>query len=862
MTEHFELHCPIRGRLKTSARRADGLKPSEEFFRVEAIKYLVALGYPKAHFRIEAIVKKFGNSGRNSLRADFAILDVPATELNSNDVDALMEHAIVLCEVKRETNNLEYVKNTQVKPLLDFSKRDDCIALYWDNVDQRIFWSETTERKRAVREGPLTMLPRYGRKLKVEPITFQATKASDNLQAAFDRIEDLLHTASIDPEQRFHIILQILLVKLFDEHAHAPRPTSEMHIQDYRSLGYGAKNARAMFNQHLAKAVTYYQKYLPNYVSKSLSSKVTGELLLDIAEVIAPIRLIASKREVVQAFYMKFAKGLYKWDLAQYFTPPTVTEFIVDILNPQFGEHIKDPACGSADFLTAAYHRRREVDPGYASCIWGADNSKNAVQVAILNMLLNGDGKTNIKEEDSLELVENEREEYQIMVCNPPFGIRIQERRATVLRKFELGHKWTRDTESTLKRVDEVLDGQEVGILFTELCVQQARKGGRIGIILPNGYLGNRSDRYQIFREWLLRNCRVVAICSFPRFTFKTSGADVSASVVYLEKRKKVLKSANQSDEYNLSIQMIENVGWNLGDKVAAPRYVRSAEDGSYLIDESGSRVLDADFDRALLDIRSSLAAKDFPWLNADLSAVKDRTGWSVPISQILNDPDLTLDPKRYCRKVVELRQSIEKKKHFALGDAVEFINELRTSSGNSVAISDQTSYRYVELQDIGFGDFNSSELRGWELPARAKHLAEPDDLYVGAIWGSVSKWCFIGGQPENLIVTNGCHRLRLRPSKEELLTDILAFLCTEAYAVQMRSFARGSDGLAEVTPDDMQKVLVPILSSAERAEFQPFIEALRAGTSDLKTKVTAAVKASRSTIPVVPARPTHVVLV
>ena len=351
-------------------------------------------------------------------------------------------------------------------------------------------------------------------------------------------------------------------------------------------------NAASELEQIVSKAASFYQKYLPNKVSATINKKLKTDIIFDLSELLSPIRLTASRREVIQSFYMRFTKGLYKWDLAQYFTPPTVTDYIVDILNPQFGEHLKDPACGSADFLTAAFHKRRDIDPDYAACVWGADNSPNAVQVAILNMLLNGDGKTNIKEQDSLADVRQEQESYQIMVCNPPFGIKIQETRKKVLENFDLGYLWRRDKASgEYAKSDELLDGQETGILFTELCVKQARAGGRVGIILPNGYLGNRSDRYRVLREWLFRHCRVAVISSFPRFTFKTSGADVSASVVYLEKRKTPLKSAKESTDYHVSIQMIENVGWTLGDKKALARYVRDPEDGSFLIDEKGARV-------------------------------------------------------------------------------------------------------------------------------------------------------------------------------------------------------------------------------------------------------------------------------
>ncbi len=114
-----------------------------------------------------------------------------------------------------------------------------------------------------------------------------------------------------------------------------------MDIQDYRSIGVSEANSVVEFNRILNSAVNYYQKYLPKKIENKLPVKVSGNCLCDICEIIAPLRLIASKREVIQSFYMKFSKGLYKWDLAQYFTPPKVTEYIVEILNPQFGEHIR-----------------------------------------------------------------------------------------------------------------------------------------------------------------------------------------------------------------------------------------------------------------------------------------------------------------------------------------------------------------------------------------------------------------------------------------------------------------------------------------------------------------------------------------
>lgn len=865
MSESLTLKCPIRGVLKTSAKSKDGLKASEEFFRVEAIKHLIKKGYPPTHFKIEAVVKKFGNSARNSMRADFAVLDRPVTAIASGDVDSLLEHAILICEVKRENTGNEYVKNTQVKPLLDFAKDDHCIALYWDNVDQRIFWTERVKNKRSVKEGPLPLLPKYGAAINLKPLSFDDTHPSDSLLDLFDRIEDILHISSIDLDQRFSVMLQLLLTKLYDEHSHVGKPNADLDIQDYEAIGYSASNALKQFNVILAKAIDYYQRYLPKDVDKKLHTKVSGDTLLEICKLIAPVRLIASKRDVIQVFYMKFAKGLYKWDLAQFFTPPTVTDFIVDILNPQSLEHIKDPACGSADFLTAAFHKRRGIDRNYAECVWGADNSKNAVQVAVLNMLMNGDGKSNIKEMDSLATVQSERDHYDIMVCNPPFGVRIVEKNSLTLRQFELGHEWDWDEKTKSYRqpkAKKILVSQETGLLFAEACVIQAKPKGRIGIILPNGYLANRSKKYRLFREWLLCQCRLVAICSFPRFTFKTSGADVSASVVYLEKRTKPISHVSKDRLYNFSVQMIENVGWNLGDKKAAPRFLRNIEDGSYIVGDDGERLLDADFLSVLNDIRSSEVVKDFPWLISGVSGQSKSGGWSVPIGDVLLDADLTIDPKRHCSKLISLRNELSKLPYFFLGNVVDFMREKTTAAGKTVKRVNETQYEYVEIQDIGHGDFKTTYYRGWELPERAKHFAEADDIYIGSIWGSVSKWCLIPGNTTNLVVTNGCHRLRVKTGMEKFLPDILAFLCTEAYAVQMRAFARGSDGLAEVTEDDVSRIIVPEISNVAREQITPYITNLASGIPDVQSKINAMVKAKDINYPQVKKRPSHVVLV
>ena len=855
-----QLVCPVRGLLNTTKLSKDGLTPTEESYRIEAIKYLIDKGYPKENFWIEPIVAEFGNDGRNSFRSDFAVLDVDISLMTNHSPDDILNHALVICEVKRDNRKSEYVKNTQVKPILNFAKWLTTVGLYWDNIEKRVFWIEIEDNKKEIKEGSLSNLPKFGMPVKIVPLTFNTIQPTKSLLNDFARIDDILYQASFSPEKRYETILQLLLAKIFDEHAYETRQDEVLDFQDYTAIGATAEIAKQKISELVENAVRYYENHLPNKVSKELI--ITSDTLDQVLKVLAPIKITHSKRDVVQTFYMKFAKDMYKWDMAQYFTPTTVTDFLVDLINPQFGEHVADPACGSADFLVAAFRLARKYNPGFADCVWGYDNSANAVQVAVLNMVLNGDGKSHIFKEDSLENADAYENRYDIITCNPPFGTRILEKRKAVLCKYELGYEWDKLDDGTFFKSDDVMNSQETGILFIEACVKECRPGGRIAIILPNGYLGNRSDKYKLVREWILRHTRVAAIISLPRFTFKTSGADVSASVLYLEKRKKPLEKLSKDEYYRCAVELIEKVGWDAGNKKAAPLYKRNELDGKPILDEHGNPILDCDFDEAIDRIINSDAVNCFPWLAKKKTRKGNDNSWTIGNDVIYSDQDLTLDPKRYGRKVITLREELQKGNYAYLGDLVKFIPERKNSKGKTVNLKNSEIYNYVELQDIVKGDYAAKEMRGWELPSRARHISEPHDIYFGSIWGSTAKWCYIPENAKDVVVTNGCFRCRMRVRKKGLLPDLLAYMNSEGWAVQLRSMARGSDGLAEISEADAKNVIIPLLSSEAREKLQPFVENLKTGSTTINSVVRMMIGSNEVEYHDPKKRPSHIVLV
>lgn len=228
----------------------------------------------------------------------------------------------------------------------------------------------------------------------------------------------------------------------------------------------------------------------------------------------------------------------------------------------------------------------------------------------------------------------------------------------------------------------------------------------------------------------------------------------------------------------------------------------------------------------------------------------------------IYDDPDLTIDPKRYSKKVVDLRSKLKTQPYVLLGDVVDFIPEKQNAYGKKITVQKSSIYQYVEIQDIGFGDFHCKEMRGWELPSRAKHFSSAGDIYIGAIWGSAIKWCYIPEGIDNVVVTNGCFRCRVKAGMEKFTPDLLAYLNSEGWGVQMRAFSRGSDGLAEICEDDAKNVIIPLLSDDVRDGLSEYVENLQRGTTTINSVVKQLIKDERIAYNDPDKRPSHIVIV
>ena len=669
--------------------------------------------------------------------------------------------------------------------------------------------------------APVIPLPAAALNSGRRPLQYADLKPVDAL-SVFERLEDLLESKGSIGEDRHTILLKLLLVKLYDEECAQEEANHSMLIQDFSAAAPAHDGAiERIFTDALGNALELYQGVLARAVPRSFNC--TAEFLRQVSSTLCGARLRGSAPQAIQDLFMYFGRFHYGVDPSKHFMPGGVIRSIIEIINPHVGERVVDPACGTGDFLAGAKQTaadRHGVD--ISECLHGYDIAPLAAHLTRFNLLLNATrGTGNIQVRDSLLEALDDEGHYDIALCNPPFSSRVMETRPEALGRFQLVNARKSGLGTTFKT-------QEVGLLYVENCWRSLAPGGRAGILVPNGYLGNRSERYQTFRRWLFLNVRVAAVIGFPRFAFKKSGADVSASALIFERRPQPLRDLSEADDHPIHFGLIEKVGWDLQSKYASPLYKRDPRTGIELRDAAGERIPDTDFEEARIEVLTSDVVETFPWMDQDVRKKHGTSGWSVRASNILAHADLSLDPKRWCRKHVATVKSVRAAPHLDVGEVIRPVNRtLRKKSG--------LTYRYVEIEKIyeAFGAYVADDYHGWQLPDRGRLVAAPGDIFIANIWSSAGKWMIAGddAQDGRLIVTTGCSHFELIPGQEHLLADLVFGLCSEAFKIQMRALAAGSDGLSSIAIADICSIALPRVSTPEtRGRIERRIQESRSG--------------------------------
>lgn len=228
----------------------------------------------------------------------------------------------------------------------------------------------------------------------------------------------------------------------------------------------------------------------------------SSDVMLNIVSMLKGINLVDTDIDIKGEAYEHFLKrysSQSKSVLGQYYTPRHITDMIAVYLNPYPDEKIYDPFCGTGGMLISCFRYMfnhistgKDLNLLKKQTLYGNDINKGASQLAQMNMIIIGDGHTNISRLDSLKQNTRTDRKYDKVVTNIPFNLR--------------GSDFTINPN----------------FLCILKCLNSVRVGGEAFIIVPENVCYSTEEAYTSGRKLILQEARLSAVIHLPRATFKS----------------------------------------------------------------------------------------------------------------------------------------------------------------------------------------------------------------------------------------------------------------------------------------------------------------------------------------------------
>lgn len=429
--------------------------------------------------------------------------------------------------------------------------------------------------------------------------------ANDSLIRTFKRCHDYIYGNEGRKKDAFWELLNLIFCKIYDEkRRYLCAERNETYRRQFwvgvteRNTPEGqaavAKRIKAIFQQ-LKTDVIFSEVFVGN---EEISLSDYG--VAYVASEIAKYSFLDATVDVKGTAYETIVSNTLKQEAGQFFTPRNVIKCMVEILNPTIESRVLDPACGSGGFIVMVLdHVRRQITKNmypelegalleakansdavndkvceYAeNMIFGFDFDPDLKKAAKMNMVMAGDGHSNIFNINSLEYpngtlpdkdrvtasvarsverkgdidkcdktysLENAMGKFDCIFTNPPFGSKVVVA-PSISDNYDLN----------------AFSAPEV--LFIEQCYNFLKPGGKMGIVLPDGILGNPNT--EVVRRWILEHFKLIASIDLPVETFLPQ-VGVQASLLFLQKKTAMERLVDPNSEmYDVFMAIAEKVG-------------------------------------------------------------------------------------------------------------------------------------------------------------------------------------------------------------------------------------------------------------------------------------------------------------
>jgi type I restriction enzyme M protein len=529
----------------------------EEHIRQRMSRSLVEeYGYSKADIEIEYVIP----IGRAKKRADIVIFDKGAQHK--------IENIKVIVEAKKESIKPTNADNgvEQMKSYLAATVN----SKYGLWVGSEIQSFEKIEKEGRIEFNECLDIPLAEGKFLVAYNFSDLVPATDVLKDVFKRCHNYISAnQGGSKEVAFHEFLKVIFCKVFDE-KYGTTPKFFINPEEQKnSKGHSQVEKRIQTLFH--EVCEEYGYIFGKDEQVNLRPNVIAYIVVELQK----YSLLETDFDYKGQAYEEIVGTNSRGDRGEFFTPRNLCKLAVDIVKEIIGEDnfkkikVLDPSCGTGGFLKTYINTLSELlfeteltkwkDVNKAKLksrdilkticdknVFGIDFNPVLVRAAQMNLVMHGDGSSNIFHENTLksngEYNEDARKQikdgtFDLILSNPPFGEDLSIDDSHILEQYELS-----TFESSGKRT--VMAPQE---LFIERSYKLIKPNGLYAVVTPDNIVSNPSYRYM--RHWILMRFKIIASISLPVEMFQPS-TGTQTSLLILKKRDKLI--ANLEEVFNL----------------------------------------------------------------------------------------------------------------------------------------------------------------------------------------------------------------------------------------------------------------------------------------------------------------------
>ncbi len=577
----------------------------EEYVRQNVEMSLVLeYNYPREQIEVEFRIKV----GSGTKRVDLALF-APGAPHTQDNIQTIIETKREGTKREDRSDGVGQLKSYMAACL-------NCEHGMWTNgVDRDCFFKSSDRGEHSFIDA--IDIPVQGAK-KADAPTREHLRAAtgENLLFTFKRCHNYIAgSVGLQKPEAFWELLKLIFCKIEDERSDNDKLEFYVTQSERTSMDLQGR-VKSRLDRIFRDLVL--AKY-PTIFKSNERLEMSGATLAYVVSEMQQYSLLDSSVDVKGVAYEEVVGSNLRGDRGEFFTPRNACHMAVKMINPQAGEIILDPSCGTGGFLVMAMnhvlamidekHRNRWPKRGpsaeqlaewfrarhqfLSQNMYGLDLNPNLVRAAKMNMVMNNDGSGNLFQCNSLEHPHRWPAEgpspsllgsVDVIFANPPFGTEITIDDPRILAQFNVGAVWDPTEKGFVQRTTKdgkaaLQSSQSPEVLFVERCLQFLKPGGRMAIVLPNGLLNNPGLAY--FRKCILSQAQLLAVVDMHRDLFQPRN-DTQTSMVLLRKWSEG-ESAESHGDYPVFMAIADKIGHNKRGNTVFKR----APDGSLLLEDT-----------------------------------------------------------------------------------------------------------------------------------------------------------------------------------------------------------------------------------------------------------------------------------